>query len=271
MKISILTPSYNQGEFIEKNIQSVLSQSYPDVEHIIIDGGSTDNTLDILNKYKHLKWISEKDKGQADALNKGLLMASGEIVGWINSDDYYQADILKDVVSHFHDTTVNWIIGNLTYYYAELNIQKPIKNGIITYEKLLKNPDIVKQPGAFFRKEIIENVGGWESDHFMVMDFDLWLKISKKSPPKIVDKNYAFFVIHGGQKTNYKNNRLQIMEINKVLKENNVSLLGRFPIILRKHKNALKQLVKIFLIKIKIIDKRLEFIAYSEKNDLFFN
>ena len=85
MKITILTPSFNQGAFVEKNIQSVMSQDYADFEHIIIDGGSTDNTVDILKKYPHLKWISEPDEGQADALNKGLAMATGDIVGWINS------------------------------------------------------------------------------------------------------------------------------------------------------------------------------------------
>ncbi len=88
-KISIVTPSYNSAEFIEDCIQSVLKQNYPNFEHIIIDGGSTDGTVEILKKYPHLKWISEPDEGQSDALNKGFKKAEGDIIGWLNSDDVY--------------------------------------------------------------------------------------------------------------------------------------------------------------------------------------
>ncbi len=88
-KISVITPSLNQGKFVERCIQSVLNQAYPNFEHIIIDGGSSDETLETLNQYPHLKWVSESDKGQAHAINKGIAMAEGEILAWLNSDDAY--------------------------------------------------------------------------------------------------------------------------------------------------------------------------------------
>ena len=89
--VSVVTPSFNQAAFIEETIQSVLKQDYPHIEHIVVDGGSTDGTVDILQRYPHLRWISEPDCGQSDALNKGFAMARGEILGWLNSDDTYNA------------------------------------------------------------------------------------------------------------------------------------------------------------------------------------
>src|ERR1700691_3409482 len=99
--ISIITPSFNQGAYMEQTIQSVLNQHCGRVEHIVVDGGSADDTVDILKKYPHLIWVSEKDRGQADALTKGLALAKGDIIGWVNSDDYYQDNIFAAVVSHF--------------------------------------------------------------------------------------------------------------------------------------------------------------------------
>src|ERR1700679_4321961 len=109
--ITIITPSYNQAAYIEQTIQSVLRQDYARGEHIVMHGGSTDGTVDILNRYPHLIWRSEKDRGQADALNKGLALAKGDIIGWINSDDYYQEDIFSSVVEHFQTTGASWLVG----------------------------------------------------------------------------------------------------------------------------------------------------------------
>ena len=101
-KISIITVSYNQGQFIEDNIKSVISQNYPNLEHIIIDAVSTDGTLDVLHKYdKHLNWVSEADRGQSDGLNKGFKKATGDIIGWFNSDDRLPPNALKYVSEFF--------------------------------------------------------------------------------------------------------------------------------------------------------------------------
>lgn len=104
--VSIITPSYNQGKFIEETIQSVLNQDYPNIEYIVIDGGSTDNTIDILKKYEgRLRWISEPDKGQSDAINKGFAMARGSMMAWLNSDDTYLPGTVNKVVDIFCSQT----------------------------------------------------------------------------------------------------------------------------------------------------------------------
>ena len=100
LKISIVTCSYNQAEFIRQNIESVLNQNYPNFEHLIIDGGSTDGTIEILKEYPHLNWVSEPDRGQSDALNKGFRKASGDIIAWINSDDMLAPNALFNINSN---------------------------------------------------------------------------------------------------------------------------------------------------------------------------
>jgi glycosyltransferase involved in cell wall biosynthesis len=109
IKFSIVTPSYNQGQYLEKAILSVIEQDYPNLEYIIIDGGSTDNSLEIIKKYeKHLAyWVSEKDRGQSHAINKGFERASGDLFGWLNSDDYFAPDALKTVAEVYH-TSQKW-------------------------------------------------------------------------------------------------------------------------------------------------------------------
>ena len=115
LKFSIITPSLNQGRFIRDNIESVLAQKYELMEHIIIDGGSSDNTLKILSEYKHLIWKSEKDLGPADAINKGLRIATGDIVAWINSDDFYEIGIFDIINNIFENKKFEIVIGNLTF------------------------------------------------------------------------------------------------------------------------------------------------------------
>ena len=218
MKISIITPSFNQGQFIEQNIESVLNQNYPDVEHIVIDGGSTDGTLAVLEKYSHLKWISERDKGQADALNKGLALSTGNIIGWINSDDYYESNVFNLVISQFSDPDVQWVVGDLTMLYETKNSQVAQVSPIVSYAKLIDNPDIVRQQCTFFRKKAIVDAGSWNPDLYMVMDFDLWIRLAKKSAPVMLSHNLAYFRLHDDQKTSNRNLLRQCHEITGILK-----------------------------------------------------
>ncbi|MBN1186142.1 MAG: glycosyltransferase [Bacteroidales bacterium] len=253
-KISILTPSYNQSDYIEQNILSVLNQHYPSFEHIIIDGGSTDNTLTILKTYPHLKWISEKDDGQADALNKGLSMAEGDIIGWINSDDYYEDNIFSEVATNFENKDVQWVIGNITCLYSGTKESIKIKSPNVTYENLIKNPDIVKQPATFFRKSALEIVGGWNHELYMIMDYDLWLRISRLSNPLMINKNWAYYRIHGDQKSSLKNIMLQIRELDCILKREGASLHLKIKTI--KILYFIKGHVKQFLIRWGLLNKK---------------
>jgi glycosyltransferase involved in cell wall biosynthesis len=228
-RISILTPSYNQGRYIEENIQSVLNQNYPNVEHIVIDGGSTDGTVEILKKYPHLKWVSEKDHGQADALNKGLAMATGEIIGWLNSDDFYEENIAREVVKEFRDKTVGWVIGNKTYFFDGTSEKKLDKSSPITYRDLLSCSRFVcvSQQATFFRRSFLEEVGGWNPEFYMEMDRDLWVRLAKRASPRMVDKNWAYFRVHYLQKSSYRNLPVQIREIEMILKREGVDIVRR--------------------------------------------
>ena len=184
LKISIVTPSYNQGQFIEQTIQSVLNQDYKNYEHIIIDGGSTDNTIDILKKYNHLQWISEKDSGQSNAINKGFSMAKGEIFAWLNSDDFYEENIFQSIADYFMGhKTCNFLYGDITYVDRNGKKAFEIKGEEITFESLLKNPDLIRQPSFFWKKKNFVENGGLDESLDLVMDYDLFLKFIKSQTP----------------------------------------------------------------------------------------
>jgi glycosyltransferase involved in cell wall biosynthesis len=220
MRITILTPSFNQAGFIEENILSVVEQSYPDVEHIVIDGGSTDDTIEFLKKYPHLKWVSEKDEGQADALQKGLKMATGDIIGWINSDDYLEKDVLQKVAVMFETSEVDWIVGNLTFVDERKKTSTPDKSRSITKKALFSNPDCLRQQGTFFRKPVLEKVGGFDKKYHLCMDLDLWFRLLKLSDPIMIDEKFAYFRIHENQKTSGKQNTAQLKEMLEIFDKN---------------------------------------------------
>lgn len=203
--VSIVTPSYNQGEFIESTILSVRNQEYPKIEHIVVDGGSTDNTLSILKKHENeydLKWTSEPDKGQSDAVNKGFKMARGEIIGWLNSDDaYFDTRVISDVVKYFnkyYDADV--IYGNAVMINENnliLSIIKKIRR--FDYNHLRKICFIV-QPAVFLRTRIINHFELDVSLKF-AMDYDFWLRIGKKHNFRFVKRIFAVDRCHEKRKT----------------------------------------------------------------------
>jgi len=217
-KISIITPSFNQGRYLEQTILSVLNQGYPNFEHIVMDGGSSDQTVEILRKYPHLVWVSEQDRGQADALGKGLARASGEIVGWINSDDYYRENIFASVAGWFADPATQWVVGNVAVQFDDGSEPVFRRSQTVSRLALMDDPDLVRQQPTFFRREALARAGGWDARFHMVMDFDLWMRLTGVALPTMVDEDWAFYRNHVDQKSSLANILRQSREIGAVLR-----------------------------------------------------
>ncbi|MFW6008414.1 MAG: glycosyltransferase family 2 protein [archaeon] len=180
--VSIITPSYNQGNFIEENIISIKNQCYDNVEHIIIDAKSQDNTKTILKKYENsynLKWISEKDKGQAHAINKGIKMANGKIIGWLNSDDVYiHENVFDNIVKTFLNNKIDIVYGNALKIDENNNLKRidiPPKYDF----NLLKKWCYIVQPTVFFKSKVLKN-NLLNIDLDYSIDYELWLRIGQK-------------------------------------------------------------------------------------------
>lgn len=193
-RISIITPSYNQGQYIEETIRSVLLQDYPNLEYIIIDGGSTDSTLQVLKKYdRFITWISEPDEGQTDAINKGLKKASGDIVAYLNSDDIYEPGTLKRIADvFFQHTAVSMIYGDIIHIDENSRILEHHKTGKVHLEKyLMAGECYLPQPSVFFRKNVMDTVGYFDKSLHLAMDYDYWLKILMKYKTCYVPETFS--------------------------------------------------------------------------------
>lgn len=175
-KISIITPSFNQGHFIEETILSVLEQGYPNLEYIIIDGGSTDNTVEVIKKYeKHLAfWVSEKDRGQSHAINKGLKYCTGEMFNWINSDDYFEKGIFLKLAKLFENPNVKMvcgtsrIFGGAKEWYSQ-GTKLPNENSPLLHPS-------IDQPATFFRMDAVRSFGPLTESLHYTMDLEWLLK-----------------------------------------------------------------------------------------------
>lgn len=181
--VSIVTPSYNQGQFIEETILSVKNQDYPNIEHIIVDGGSTDNTLEILEKYQYkynMRWVSEADKGQSDAINKGFKMSKGEIIGWLNSDDvYFNKHVISDIISFFnYKLDADVVYGDLALIDKNCFILKVDVAPSFSHARLERGL-FIPQPASFIKKNVLTECLLDENLKFF-MDYDFWLRISKR-------------------------------------------------------------------------------------------
>lgn len=205
VRISIITPSFNQGKFIEETIRSVLAQNYPDFEHIIVDGGSTDNTLEILRKYPHLKVISGPDKGQANAVNRGLQLSSGEIIGWLNSDDTYFPRIFKEVAGTISPEKGVFIAMGRCAYIDESGrpTGREHSSDYKNHARLIKiwKGYNIPQPAVFFHRSVYEKCGGLDEDLYFALDFDLFLKYAKHFPIFTVNEFWATYRLHSASKT----------------------------------------------------------------------
>jgi len=179
-KITIITPSYNQGQYIEQTILSVLNQNYPNLEYIIIDGGSKDNSVEIIKKYadKLTYWVSEPDKGQSDAINKGLRLATGDIINWLNSDDYHEPHTLHTIAKAFTKPNVMVVCGRGRLFRHE-NETVNFSQGTDIYPgNLAKTIGWARmdQPETFFSKAAIDKIGFLDTRLHYLMDRDWWLK-----------------------------------------------------------------------------------------------
>ena len=205
-KISIITPSFNQGAFLEQTIRSVLLQHYPNLEYIIIDGGSADESVAIIQKYEEWlsHWVSEPDRGQSHAINKGLAIATGQILCWLNSDDYYPPGALRTVGELLSDHTGNFALaGHALKVYPDGRPAVILEGKYEDRRRLLQfwKGYQMHQPAIFWRREVFEKVGLINEDLHQIMDFDYWTRISRYFDFVNVDRILACCNYHDAAKT----------------------------------------------------------------------
>lgn len=202
--VSIVTPSFNQARFLEETIQSVLNQDYPNIEYIIIDGGSTDGSLDIIQRYaQHLAWwVSEKDNGQTDAINKGFSRAAGEIFAWLNSDDTYLPNAVSEAVAYLlNHPEVGMVYGDANLIDEGGRVVGKFPARQTDYPRLRRGYVHIPQQAAFFRADLWHQVAPLDPSFFFAMDYDLWVRLAKIAPLMYVPRLWANFRLHGSGKT----------------------------------------------------------------------
>ncbi len=201
-RITVITPSYNQAAFLEHTIRSVLDQNYPNLEYFVVDGGSTDGSVEIIQKYadRLAWWVSEKDAGQADAINKGFARATGEIVAWLNSDDVYQPGaILAAVQALQADSTLAFVYGNMLSIDGAgqvINVQKFGNWGLAGIMRFR----IIGQPAVFMRRAALEKAGYLDRRFHFMLDTHLWLRVAQQGSTLHVDQVWAAARYHEGAK-----------------------------------------------------------------------
>jgi len=200
--ISVVTPSLNQADFLEKTILSVLDQNYQPFEHLVIDGASTDGTIEILEKYRHLIWTSEKDRGQAHAVNKGFRLAKGDIIGWLNSDDVYTPGTFKKVNAVFQERPeVDMVFSHCLWIDKDDNIIRLLQGRDPARFPVLKHPCYIPQPTIFIRSAVLEKTGYLNETYSWIMDFDFWRRVSMNHEILLVRDIFACFRYHNTSKT----------------------------------------------------------------------
>lgn len=205
-RISIVTPSLNQGEFIEQTIRSVLLQGYPNLEYIIIDGGSTDDTVSVIEKYaRHISyWVSRRDRGQSHAVNEGFQKSTGEVMCWLNSDDFYMPETLRVVAETLVRESGNVaLVGHAVRFHADGRPPARLEGRYEGPGRLLRFWEgyAMHQPSVFWRREVFEKVGYLDEAQHLILDFDYWVRIARHFDFVNVDRTLSGTNYHAKAKT----------------------------------------------------------------------
>ena len=204
--VSIVTPSFNQSAYLEQAMKSVLDQDYPNIEYIVMDGGSTDSSVDIIKRHaaRLAFWTSERDRGQADAINNGMAHAHGEILAWLNSDDYYLPGAISSAVKIFEQNPdIVLIYGDMLAVNENSETINALKYQQLTLEDLLCF-QIIGQPAVFFRREVFEKSGELDTTFHFLLDHQLWIKIATQGQILHVNQTWAAARYHAEAKNRAK-------------------------------------------------------------------
>ena len=204
-KVTIVTPSFNQGNFLEETIRSVLLQDYPNLEYVIIDGGSTDNSIEIIRKYERwlAYWVSEHDGGQADAINKGFINSKGEYLGWLNSDDILYPSAISRVVNAFRsEPNIEMIYGDIDQGQSyDLGVE-PLHGEQIEFSEMLRTLKVpIPQQGSLWKRSVIERVGSLDARWHVVLDREFYIRVAKSSQVRYIPVKLGFFRNHEHSKS----------------------------------------------------------------------
>lgn len=202
--VTIVTPSYNQAAYLERTINSVLDQTYPDIEYYVMDGGSQDGSRDIIQKYadRLAGWVSEKDGGQTDAINKGFARAKGDILAWINSDDTYEPQAVARAVEYLNaHPDVGLVYADADYINEKDEVIGHFPAAQTDYGRLRQGYVHIPQQAAFFRASLWKQVAPLDPSFYFAMDYDLWVRIAKISQVVYLPGHWANFRLHGDAKT----------------------------------------------------------------------
>ncbi len=215
--VSVITPVLNGVKYLEECIQSVLNQSYPYIEHVIVDGGSTDGTLNILSSYqaKHpdrIRFLSEPGTGVGEALNDGLRMAKGEIFGWVNADDFYEPDAVQTVVEFFRaNPGTYFVFGNCNIINEKGEITRQSKTKGFDLKEMINEANYIPCPSAFYKREVIEKVVWFETS--IGSDRDYWIRVGMIFPIHRIENVLSSFRVHPGSATTGSSTEIRRMHI----------------------------------------------------------
>jgi len=203
--VSIITPSYNQARFLEDTLQSVLKQDYPHLEYIVVDGASTDGSVEIIERYadRLAWWVSEPDEGQADAINKGFRRAAGEIVAWLNSDDLYLPGAITEAVEVFQaHPAAGMVFGDAVSADAEGHLLNHLPAGNLSLPNLLRF-QIITQPAVFMRRSVLEKVNYLDPGYHFFLDHHLWIRMAREAEIVHWERTWAVSRYHADAKNVY--------------------------------------------------------------------